>query len=311
MHRFLALTLALTSTVSFAADALPIMVTTKAGQPNPGFLTGAEVDGLIISTSPVGGNSVKMPYANIQELNVEEPKGWGSALLQLNAGNYTEAERAFAALANDYAHLVPWKDGYGSLARLNQFKALKNLGKFQELATAMDRQLAKPLVLGEATLIEFNDLRGWAILGKGDVLALQSYINEFQDGTANKWSLQPAFKAGQPARIIESLAYLRGHLHEKQQRVELALIDYHTAMTYNNGADRAVFGQASLASLRLTAAQLASKPEDSTIKRTAFSLATTYRDLIGQGKLPKEFEPFLAYAPTPEPAAPAADNEAK
>lgn len=311
MHRFLALTLALSSTVSFAADALPIMVTTKAGQPNPGFLTGAEADGLVISTSPVGGNSVKMPYANIQELNVEEPKGWSSALLQLNAGNYAAAETAFASLADDYANLVPWKDGYGSLARLNHFKALKGLGKFQELAKAMDRQLAKPLVLGETTLIDFNDLRGWAIIGKGDVLALQSYINEFQDATATKWSLQPAFKAGLPARVIESLSYLRGHLHEKQQRLEMALIDYHTAMTYNNGADRAVFNAASLAAMRLTATQLAAKPDDSTSKRIAYSLATTYRDVAGQGKLPKEFEAFLAFAPTPEPTAAPVEDPAK
>jgi len=305
MHRFLALTLAISSTVSFAADALPIMVTTKAGQPNPGFLTGAEADGLIISTSPVGGNSVKMPYANIQELNVEEPKGWGSAVLQLNAGNFAEAEKAFASLADDYANLIPWKDGYGSVARLNHFKAMKNLGKFKELATAMDRQLAKPLVLGEANSLDFNDLRGWAILGKGDVLALQSYINEFQEGAPNKWSLQPTFKPGLPARIMESLAYLRGHLHDKQQRPEMALIDYHTAMTYNNGADRAVFSLASLAALRVTAAQLAAKPDDATTKRAAFSLATNYRDIVGQGKLPKEFEPFLAFAPVPEPKAPA------
>jgi tetratricopeptide (TPR) repeat protein len=303
MHRLLALILAFCSTASLAADALPIMVTTKAGQPNPGFLTGAEADGLIISTSPVGGNSVKMPYSNIQELNVEEPKGWSSALLQLNAGNFAEAEKAFAALADDYANLVPWKDGYGSLARLNHFKALKNLGKFQELATVMDRQLAKPLVLGDATTIEFNDLRGWAILGKGDILALQSYINEFQDSTPSKWSLQSAFKPGLPARIVASLAYLRGHLHEKQQRAEFAIMDYHTAMTYNNGTDRSLFGLASLAALRVTAAQLAAKPEDATVKRTAYSLATVYRDSVGQGKLPKEFEAFLAFAPAPEPSA--------
>lgn len=311
MHRFLALSLALGSSVSFAAEALPIMVTTKAGQPNPGFLTDAEADGLIISTSEVGGNSVKMPFANIQDLNVEEPTGWSSALLQLNAGNYAEAEKAFAALADDYAHLIPWKDGYGSLARLNHFKALKSLGKFQELATAMDRQLAKPLVLGEATSIEFNDLRGWAILGKADVLALQSYINEFQDSTANRWSLQPPYKAGLPARIVESLSYLRGHLHEKQQRPELAMIDYHNAMTYNHGSDRAVFQLASLAALRVTAAQLSVKPEEATLKRTAYALATSYRDIVGQGKLPKEYESFLAFAPEPEPAAAPAAPAAK
>lgn len=295
--------LALALPLKAVAQALPIMAVTTSGQRTPGFLVGAEADGLIISTAPQGGNSAKVLFTNIQELNVEEPKGWSPALARLNAGNYAEAEADFAKFAEDYAALIPWKDGYGSLARLYHFKALKGLGKFSELATAMDRQLAKPLVLGDLSKIDFNDLRGWAILAKGDLLALQSYLREFEDSAApKKVSLQPPFKKELPGRFVACLAYLRGHLHDKQQRQDLALLDYHTAMTYNNGSDRMVFATASLAALKIIAAQAAAKPGDAALQKAARSLALTYRDVAAQGKLPAEFASFLA-SPPPEPVA--------
>jgi len=298
---FLSLFLALP--LQAAGDPLPVMAVTTSGQRNPGFLLSAEADGLVISASPQGGNSAKILFANIQELNVEEPKGWSIALARLNAGNYADAETDFSKFAEDYAALIPWKDGYGSLARLYHFKALKGLGKFTELSTAMDRQLAKPLVLGDLSKIDFNDLRGWAILAKGDLLALQSYLREFEDSASPKnISLQPPFKKELPGRSISSLAYLRGHLHEKQQRPELALLDYHTALTYNNGSDTMVFATASLAALKIAAAQATAKPGDAALQKAARSLALSYRDIAGQGKLPAEFAPFLAPL-TPEPAA--------
>jgi hypothetical protein len=283
------------------------MAVTTNGQRTPGFLVAAEADGLVISTAPQGGNSAKILFTNIQELNVEEPKGWTTAVARLNAGNYADAETEFSQFSEDYAALIPWKDGYGSLARLYYFKALKGLGKFKELATAMDRQLAKPLVLGDLSKIDFNDLRGWAILAKEDLLALQSYLREFEDSAASKAiSLQPPFKKELPGRFIASLAYLRGHLHDKQQRPELALLDYHTAMTYNNGSDRMVFATASLAALKIIAAQATAKPGDAALQKAAQSLALTYRDISGQGKLPAEFASLITVpappAPTPAPA---------
>jgi len=300
----LALTLALP--LHAASGPLPIMAVSASGQRNPGFLVAAEADGLVISNAPQGGNSIKVLYTNIVELNVEEPKGWSAALARLNAGNYADAETTFSTFADDFAALVPWKDGYGSLARLYHFKALKGLGKFAELATAMDRQLAKPLVLGDISKIDFNDLRGWAILAKADLQALQSYLNEFIDTSASKQaSLQPPFKKDLPARFVASLAYLRGHLHEKQQRPEFALLDYSTAMTYNNGSDHSVFSLACLSSLKITAAKATSKPTDEALRKAANSLAITYRDIAAQGKLPTEFAPFATLPEPPTAPAPA------
>jgi hypothetical protein len=300
----LALTLALP--LHAASGPLPIMAVSASGQRNPGFLVAAEADGLVISNAPQGGNSIKVLYTNIVELNVEEPKGWSTALARLNAGNYADAETTFSTFADDFAALVPWKDGYGSLARLYHFKALKGLGKFAELATAMDRQLAKPLVLGDLSKIDFNDLRGWAILAKADLQALQAFLNEFIDTSASKQaSLQPPFKKDLPARFVASLAYLRGHLHEKQQRPEFALLDYSTAMTYNNGSDHSIFSLACLSSLKITAAKATAKPTDEALRKAANSLAITYRDIAAQGKLPTEFAPFATLTEPPTAPAPA------
>lgn len=295
----LALTIALP--LQAASGPLPVMAVSASGQRNPGFLVAAEADGLVISNAPQGGNSIKVLFSNIVELNVEEPKGWSAALARLNAGNYADAETTFSAFADDFAALVPWKDGYGSLARLYHFKSLKGLGKFAELATAMDRQLAKPLALGDLSKVDYNDLRGWALLAKADLQALQSYLNEFTDSSASKQiSLQSPFKKELPARFVASLAYLRGHLHDKQQRPDFALLDYGTAMTYNNGSDNALFALACLSSLKITAAKATAKPTDDTLRKAANSLAITYRDVAAKGKLPSEFAPF---ATLPEPAA--------
>ena len=280
-----------------AGEALPVMATSNTGQRNPGFLVGAEADGLLIATAPQGGNTVKILFSTLQEVNVEEPKGWTTALNQLNAGGYADAEKTFAEFAEDYAHLIPWKDGFGSLARLYHFRALKGLGKYRDLAAAMDRQLAKPLVLGDLNRVDFDDLRGWALLGKGDLLALQSYLREFQAATASPLSLQPAFKAGLPARFVSSLHFLRGHLHEQQQRPELALIDYQSAMTHNFGSDRSVFEPACLNSLRIATTLAQAKPTDAVLKKTAQSLALTYRDCAGRGKLPAEFQALIDAKP--------------
>ncbi len=298
----------LTSALS-AAEALPVMATLKSGQRNPGFLVGAEPDGLVISTAPTGGNTAKVAYDSIQDLNVEEPKGWGSAMIQLNAGNFAGAEQAFARLADDYAALIPWKDGFGSVARLSHFKALKGQGKLKELAAAMDRQLAKPLALGDLNKIDFNELRGWAILGKGDMQALQSYLNEFQEAV-NKWGLLPLFKPGLPGRVTASLAYLRGHLNDKAGKQDLALIDYHTAMTWNNGSDPVLFNMACLDALKIAAAKTAAKPDDLTLKKTAHFLAVSYRDLAGKGKVPAEFNALLTPLPEDKPAEPAEEASA-
>lgn len=286
-----------------AADALPVRIILKGGQHNPGYLIRAEADGLVVGSSPTGGSTIKVPYANIQELNIEqEPKGWAAAVLQLNTGDHAGAEKAFAALAEDYAALIPWKDGYGSVARLNHFKALKGQGKFKELAAAMDRQLAKPLALGELNKADLDELRGWAILGKGDLQALQSYLNEFQEA-ASKWGLLPLFKPGLPGRVTASLAYLRGHLNDKTGKPDLALIDYHTAMTWNNGSDKALYALACRDALKIAAAQTAAKPDDAILKKTVHFLAVTYRDNVGKGQAPAEFTALLEPLPEEKPAA--------
>ena len=293
----LALVLVSPDWVRAAGQALPIMATTTSGQRNPGFLVGAEADGLVIATAPQGGNSIKILYSTLQEVNVEEPKGWSLAVNQLQAGNYADAEKAFAQFADDYAHLIPWKDGFGSVARLYHFRALKGLGKHRELAAAMDRQLAKPLILGDLNRVDFDDLRGWALLGKGDLLALQSYLREFQETAATPLAIQPAFKPGLPARLVASLHFLRGHLHDQQQRPELALIDYQSAMTRNYGSDHSVFEPACLHSLRIAATLSQAKPGDAVLKKTAHSLALTYRDCAGRGKLPAEYQALLESTP--------------
>ena len=212
-----------------------------------------------------------------------------------------------------------WSGGISNpLEVMEQITYLLFLRRLDDLHTLEENKsvrLGKPMERrifpqgADAKGRDFNDLRGWAILAKGDLLALQSYLREFEDTTSPKnVSLQPPFKKELPGRFIASLAYLRGHLHEKQQRPELALLDYHSAMTFNNGSDRMVFATASLAALKITAAQAAAKPGDAALQKAARSLAVTYRDIAGQGKLPAEFAPLLA-APPPEPApasAPAA-----
>ncbi|MCB1225017.1 MAG: hypothetical protein KDK99_04325 [Verrucomicrobiales bacterium] len=297
--RLLVLTLLSVSTLH-AAKPLNIQAIDNAGQSHPGFLMKADATGLVIAATENGGSSITLPYAQIQSLNVEEPRGWTQAQTALDAGNYPEAKIAFDKLANEYIDLLPWKDGYGSLARLNYFKALKGLNQLTELAAAMDRQLAQPLVLSDYYQADFNDLKGWAILGKDDILALEAFLLEFQEDVQSRESLLPLFKPA-PARLIASLHYLRAMFELKQQKPDLALIDFQSAMTYDFGSDPAIFGMSLKESLAIVATKLQTKPDDLTLKRLAHSLAVTYRDIVGGGTVP---EPYVAYLPpVTDPAA--------
>jgi hypothetical protein len=282
-----------------AAPALQVMAVTKGGQSNPGYLIDADAEGISIGTSPVGGNITRIAYTNIESLNVQEPQGWESAMMRFKAGNFEEAAQAFEQLGDDYEHLVPMRDGFGSLARLYQFKALRALGKLRDLDTAMTRQRARPLQLSEPYKLDLAELNGWALVGKADLTLLQGYINDYQDAAKTKWDLQPAFRKDLPPALVASLHFFRATLHEKQQNPELALIDYHSAITHNLGADTRAFQMAVESSLRIAAAKLSAKPDDAGLIKLAGSLAALYRDAIGGGKLPDEFAPLLV-APEPK-----------
>ncbi|MDP1588386.1 MAG: hypothetical protein Q8M07_11615, partial [Prosthecobacter sp.] len=154
------------------AEPLAIQITNLNGEPTAAFLISAEKDGIVISTSPTGGSSYKLPLANIRDMSIDEPKGWSLAMQTFAAGNFAEAEKLFAQLGDEFDKLVPLQDSFGSLARLHQFMSLQKLGRHADLAKVMDKQLANPLSFSAHYTEDFVDLEGWALMGKKDWLSL-------------------------------------------------------------------------------------------------------------------------------------------
>lgn len=274
------------------AEPLSIQITSVTGEPTAGFLLAAEKDGIVISTAPTGGSSFKMPLANIRDMNIEEPKGWSLAMQAFVGENYSEAEKQFGQLADEYEKLVPLQDGYGSLARLYHFLCLQRLARYADLSKAMDRQLANPLNFGPHYTEDFIDLEGWSWLGKEDWLALGTFIKKFEDANLLKLPQAP-FKKLRSSRLA-GLCFLRAVWNERgQKQPTLALMDYHRALTLDLGSDTSLLRLSAVSALRLTDASLAAAPGDARLTQQAKSLALVCRDLGGKGALPAEFEKYL------------------
>lgn len=281
-----------TAVVTGRAEPLAVQITSVSGEPTAAFLLAAEKDGIIISTAPTGGSSYKLPLANIRDMSIDEPKGWSTALQAFAAGNFSDAEKQFAVLGDEFTKLVPLQDGYGSLARLYQFQCLKNLGRYADLSKAMEKQLANPLSFGPHYTEDFVDLEGWSWLGRKDWQALGVFIKKFEDANPLKLP-QPPFKRLRSARLA-GLCFLRAVWNEEgQKQPDLALMDYHRALTLDLGADTSLLRSAAVAALRLTDAKVAAAPNDERLAKQAKSLALVCRDLGGKGALPKEFEKYL------------------
>ncbi len=274
------------------ADTLSVQITSQSGEPTAAFLVSADKDGIFISTAANGGNSYKLPLANIREITVQEPTGWSAAMQAYVGGQYAAAEGMFARIADEHVKIVPMQDGYGSLARLHQFLCLKALGKLEALGAAMDKQLANPLSLGPLYLEELVDLEGWALLGKKDWQSLGVFLKKFED--ANPMNLpQAPFKRVRSARLAE-LCYLRAHWNEQgEKKPDLALLDYHRALTLDLGSNAALLRLATVAALRLTDEKIQAAPGDEKLAKQAKSLAMVCRDLGGKGALPAAFEKYL------------------
>ena len=274
------------------AEPLAIQITNLNGEPTAAFLLGAEKDGVVISTAPNGGSSYKLPLTNIREMTIDEPKGWSLAMQTFAAGNHAEAEKLFAQLGDEFDKLVPLQDSFGSLSRLYQFMSLQKLGRYADLAKAMDKQLANPLNFSGHYTEDFVDLEGWALMGKKDWLSLGAFIKKFEDVNSLKL-LQAPFKRLRTSRLA-GLCYLRAVWNEEaQKQPELALMDFHRALTLDLGSDTSLVRLAAVAALRLTDTKITAAPKDEKLTKQAKSLALVCRDLGGKDALPKDFEKYL------------------
>jgi hypothetical protein len=87
---------------------------------------------------------------------------------------------------------------------------------------------------------------------------------------------------------------LRAVWHEEaQKQPELALMDFHRALTLDLGSDLFLVRLAAVSALRLTDTQITATPKDEKLTKQAKSLALVCRDLGGKDALPKDFEKYL------------------
>ena len=297
--------LAFAALISARAQVLPATITSPSNETTAGFVVGADKDGVFLSFVADGRNPFKLPFTNIKDYTIEEPNGWSAAMALYQSGNLTEAARQFEAFGTALEKLVPLKDSFGSLAKYYWFLSLRGLGDFARLATVFERQLANPIVLSELFQEDLRDLQAWVLIGKKDWVGLNAWIKQFEEADPLLKLPQPGFKKTSKARLV-SLCCQRGILHEQEGRKDLALLDYHSAMTLDLGADRGLASIASLGALRIVEERLRAAPDNDRLKRQAHALAVHHRDCFGKGKLPPEFEKLAAAQPANPPAPPPA-----
>ncbi len=295
MHRLLALLLF--PSLSFAEPLAASLITVQ-DQPMTGTILAADANG--ITFSPSTGGQVNQPYANLKALNIIEPKDWPSAIAALEAGDLNSAEKQFAALATSLQTVRALKDSYGSQAVFYRLLALRGAGRFKELADELSTLAKAPLALGDLYQDVLNELQAWAALGANDLAAVSVYLKPLEDSAAQGPLPQAPFKPMRPARMA-SVACLRGLMLEKNAKQDLALLDYHRAITLGFGADKGIASLALSHALDLLDAQLKAKPDSPQARLEGYALACIYRDVLGKGKLPAQ---WAALAVKPEQTKP-------
>ena len=148
------------------------------------------------------------------------------------------------------------------------------------------------LALGDLYQDELLELEAWAALSFDDVKTATTYLRPFEDTASQDKLPLPPFKPMRPARMA-SLACLRGLVLEHDKKPDLALLDYHRALTLGFGADKGIASLALTHALDLLSAQLAKQPDHPTAKTEAKALATRYRDLLAKGQLPAKWTALL------------------
>jgi tetratricopeptide (TPR) repeat protein len=291
----------------------------EGGNPQ-GYVQNSNDQGILFATAP-GGAGQMVTYDKIRGEGIEKlirfeerAEVLGTPRALFAAGQYAEAAEAFGKVARDYAFILGGPQNFASEALFYQIESLKRAGLYAAMAPLVNSPAAATIKtkLSPSYARPF-ELQGlWAILGQGDVAALKTALETYQEPQTGDAKLlkSPNFKKLPPIEVSQ-LAFLRAKVYEAEGAKDKALEDYYRCFTLAYGND------VLLSKLAMGAAMLIQKedPRIAQENKPAInqmqSIAYLYSRRFGKEGMPAEFKAFAVKPVLPRPAPPAEEKPAE
>ena len=295
---------------AFAQTGEPVAVTLlKAdGSRQIGFISATNDQGIKFAFTPEDRSGVAMGHAEVRAVSfTDEGDIMGPARHAYSRGNYEEAEKLFAAIATKYEHL--WgisreqRSNFASEARYYQIDSLRRLGRYSEIAKAMETRTGSTLerALKEVYLPNLALFHLWSAAAAENWEEVAKGLKEYEaplEGKKAELLTAPSFNHKSP-NVLVQLYYIRGKLFESQKRTQDALRDYYRSMTLDYGSDPVLTKNAMQAALDIQAAD-ASEDDNYFEKSEIHSLAVLYRDGYNKGDVDTAYIKFTTPPQMPE-----------
>tara|TARA_R110002096_G_scaffold147671_16_gene307685 strand:+ start:18631 stop:19674 length:1044 start_codon:yes stop_codon:yes gene_type:complete len=231
----------------------------------------------------------------------------GPARHAYSRSNYEEAETLFKSVAEEYDNL--WgisraqRGNFASEARYFQVDCLRRLGRYAEIAPALQTNTGKSLEnsLAEVYLPKLKLFHMWEKLAGGDWDALAADLKTYeQEATGDKAKLVPVpvFEADSPALLVQ-LSYMRGKVFAAKDDKENALRDFYRAVTLDYGSDPVLSQKAMDEALAIQSTD--PKLKESYPQQTEIhALARVYQEGYAKGDIDIQYREFTREPEMPE-----------
>lgn len=306
------------SLLAFAAHAIAavppvhVQIYDADGNVRSGYATKADSSGITLSPYETGQGAALVPKAGISKVEFQNPPDYEEALAAYTSGDFAKAEELFGKVVKDYEFMAPWEDGFAALSNYYLLESLRLQGKYQEVATAVDRMqnasrdVNRRVALSSRFKAQLELYNAWGHVGKGYWKALAKLVENYEtDAAGNEIKpTQKPVKKMRPREVVQ-IHYLRGVAAENLDQKQNALNDYYRCFTLDNGAETRLSNDAMLGALRILK-DWEDAEENYQILKERHALAVIYKTTFGGGEIPAEFSDFL----TPPPAPPEEGEEA-
>lgn len=323
---------------SALAKSVKVTLTQIDDQVITGFVVTGDATRLVIAQNPNAPSGAVMPNNRIKNIYWEEPEDWKAAWKLWTRRDYAAAAPAFEALAKTYANLVQIEDSFGSKAKYHQAESLRRTGQYAKLLDVWEE--LKAVNLSDSYQKQIALFNYWGHVGKKLWGPLKLLTNRFEmkEGEIPSHTVPPSImplKEGLEANLLIQIAYMRGIATEMLAREEhkaalaaydaqdpethpavpiawarvlSAMPDYGRVYTLTYMSERMLAMQAMERSMAIIKEDPKLK-DNYTMQKEAYALASFYKDLFGNGKVPAGYEEFLIEPKPPEPPSDTAADD--
>ncbi len=288
-----------------AFEPLRVTIQKTNGDDTVGFILKASEKAILWKYTPESPGNNTMARADIKTIEFDKPEQWAIAAANYAGGNFAEAEKGFAGIADFYKDIMLLEGNPASEARYYHVESLRRQGKFEEMEKALDEETLTLLKasLPEGFLFQLNLNTVWAAAAAEKWEIVDQLVTEHS--LESEGGRPPEFKMLPPSQLVQ-LAFLRALSSQAKGEKELAVEDYYRVLTLGYGNDRALSSQAAIKTLAVLKEDPQLSETESKLKEI-HGLAMIYKNSFGGGEIPSEYSEYAK--PWVDPDAPAAPEE--